>query len=352
MGTWGTKLYENDLALDIRAEYEEGVATKKNNKTITQQILSNYKNELQDCDEAPIIWFTLADCQWRTGKLQKLIKETAIGYIDSKIDLQKWNDEKQRKEREIELAKLKAQLLSPYPEKMHNKNRKLYSGINDGDIFCYQLSNNRYPYCGKYIAMQKVFEKTIDRAISVHFQIFNATWNSVPSVVNIIQKKPLATWYESYDGYPHVPGRYSMAIFTNLDEILSLPNIQLLGNEKIVNQEILNLEKKPGLTSWLKFEFDITKLMEYSSLLTTTWKDLDVKKTESYLRDSWGFKYHFYFNGHKECEKFIKEYELKNEDDLWKVIIWLKNKKLGEYSFESETEACQYFLIRYMSDVF
>ena len=61
MGTWGPKLYEDDLAEDIKNEYEELLEKGKNNRDAIEDIYQIYKEEIEDPDEKSVFWMVLAD---------------------------------------------------------------------------------------------------------------------------------------------------------------------------------------------------------------------------------------------------------------------------------------------------
>ncbi len=61
MGTWGPKLYEDDLAQDIKEEYEALVEEGKTNKEAIEEICLRYKKEIEDTDERSVFWMVLAD---------------------------------------------------------------------------------------------------------------------------------------------------------------------------------------------------------------------------------------------------------------------------------------------------
>ena len=60
MGSWGPKLYQDDIAQDVRDTYKDRLRRGKTTKEITEE----YRGEIQDIDDGPIFWFALADIQW------------------------------------------------------------------------------------------------------------------------------------------------------------------------------------------------------------------------------------------------------------------------------------------------
>lgn len=142
MGTWGTKLYQDDLAEDIREEFKEQLKRGKLGKQITEELLIEYEKELLDSDEAPIFWFALADTQWEYGRLEESVKENALYYIREGGNLRHWESEnpKEYKKRAMVLKELEKKLLTPQPSEKKVILRKLYKcEWNKGDVFAYKL---------------------------------------------------------------------------------------------------------------------------------------------------------------------------------------------------------------------
>ena len=75
MGTWGAKLYQDDLALDIKEDYIEKLKSGKTNEEALNEILEMYEESIEDEEEGPIFWLVLADTMWKVGRLTKTVKE-------------------------------------------------------------------------------------------------------------------------------------------------------------------------------------------------------------------------------------------------------------------------------------
>ena len=121
MGTWGTALFSNDLSCDIRSEYNTLLALGKENED-AERILFDYYSSMLGVgdDEEPMFWITLAYVEWKKGRLSELVKEKALYYIDSDIEINIWKrmaNEKDVKERQKVLAKIRETIISPMPEK-------------------------------------------------------------------------------------------------------------------------------------------------------------------------------------------------------------------------------------------
>ena len=72
MGIWGPKLYQSDIAEEIRDYYRDQLRRGKSGKDITQDLIAQNKFTTLDSDDAPEFWFALADTQWDLGRFASL----------------------------------------------------------------------------------------------------------------------------------------------------------------------------------------------------------------------------------------------------------------------------------------
>ncbi|CAM3053028.1 hypothetical protein HAHI6034_12940 [Hathewaya histolytica] len=169
MGVWGTAIFSDDVADDIRSEYNRLLSVGASDEEATSIIFNMYYfDECEGTEDEPIFWFALALAQWKKGRLTKDIRDTAINFIDSGEDLERWNikgAEKDYEKRKKVLKNLKETLLSPMPErKKVRKPTVIISPWKPGDVLCYQLNNEKIKgekYYGKYVLLRvlKVLKK-------------------------------------------------------------------------------------------------------------------------------------------------------------------------------------------------
>ena len=93
MGTWGPKLYEDDLAEDIKNEYEELLEKGRNNKESIEDIYQIYKEEIEDSEEKSVFWMVLADILYKHKNLTEFVKEKALKEIELGENLERWKNE-------------------------------------------------------------------------------------------------------------------------------------------------------------------------------------------------------------------------------------------------------------------
>ena len=92
MGTWDTGIFGDDIAMDVKAEFDDAIAEGMSVKEATKQILESFEDVLEDDEEAPIVYLVLAILQLEKGALQKNIKKKALGIIKSGQGLDRWKE--------------------------------------------------------------------------------------------------------------------------------------------------------------------------------------------------------------------------------------------------------------------
>lgn len=164
MGTWGTKLYDSDITSDVRSYYQRTIKKTNDGFLTTEKLLKTFRSELEDSDDAPLIWLALADTQWDYGRLEDHVKEKALYYLNQGGDLSRWNDESPEnvEKRKKVLEQLKEKILSPQPpEKKIEKTKHYCCQWKMGDVYAYPL-NSEYAkqrgIDGRYFLFHKVDE--------------------------------------------------------------------------------------------------------------------------------------------------------------------------------------------------
>lgn len=164
MGTWGPKLYQDDLANDIKIEYEELLKQGKSNEESIELIYKIYRDEIEDSDEMPIFWMALADVLCDNGNLTSFVKEKALKEIELGENLKKWEIESNKDmyiERKQELEKLKRKL-EEYKEtdktniliKSTVKQKSIGKEWKIGDTYAYKIKSLEYE--GQYLIFRKI----------------------------------------------------------------------------------------------------------------------------------------------------------------------------------------------------
>ena len=61
MGTWGTRLYDDDVALDVKETYQMKLEEGKNKEQALNEILTEFDWAMDDEIDSEIFWIALAD---------------------------------------------------------------------------------------------------------------------------------------------------------------------------------------------------------------------------------------------------------------------------------------------------
>lgn len=146
MGTWGTAIFSDDLASDVKSEFRNKIGFGKTSIEATEELLKDYSEEIKDSDESSVFWLSLASTQWNIGRLLEDVKEKALKIIENGQDLERWkDDEKNLKKRKLVLEKLKEQLLSEQPKRKKIAKPFIRETILEkGDTISYQLINDKF----------------------------------------------------------------------------------------------------------------------------------------------------------------------------------------------------------------
>jgi hypothetical protein len=117
MGAWGTAIFSDDTAVDVRDEFRDLVGQGLSGEQATEKLLVQWKESLRDPDEAPVFWLALAATQWKLGRLSEHVREMALRTITDGSDLSRWShDLKSAAARKRHLEKLQLTLNSPQPD--------------------------------------------------------------------------------------------------------------------------------------------------------------------------------------------------------------------------------------------
>lgn len=117
MGAWGTAIFSDDTASDVRQEFRDLVGEGRTPEEATKLMVENWRDTVADAEEGGVFWLALASTQWSLGRLLPDVKSKALRVIDSGSDLKRWETagSKGISKRLALLSKLREQLVSPQP---------------------------------------------------------------------------------------------------------------------------------------------------------------------------------------------------------------------------------------------
>lgn len=144
MGTWGTGIFDDDDAADVKEDYRDLVAEGNSGEQATDILLQKWKPDTA----STVFWLALAATQWRCGRLEDRVKSRALAIIESETDLERWKQAGDRtalRKRSAVLERLRTQLTSPQPKQ--TKIRKPFRSTTDwerGELIAYKLQSGKW----------------------------------------------------------------------------------------------------------------------------------------------------------------------------------------------------------------
>ena len=120
MGAWGTAIFSDDTALDIRDEWREATLDGLSPEEATVRLLESFDDDLDDDEDTEkLFWIALSAAQYETGRLLPEVRDRALEIIDGGGDLDRWRedgDEGLAKQRARVLERLATKLRGPHPK--------------------------------------------------------------------------------------------------------------------------------------------------------------------------------------------------------------------------------------------
>lgn len=138
MGTWGTGIFDSDLAAEIREAWREAILDGLDPTAATKHIRSEFSGSFDDYDERAVAWLALALGQHETGRLQDDVRDHALEVIAAGADLEQWREENPvgAKRRARVLGRLHTKLVGPQPKEKRLRRTKPVLGtwFDAGDV--------------------------------------------------------------------------------------------------------------------------------------------------------------------------------------------------------------------------
>ncbi len=177
MGAWGTAIFSDDTARDVRDAYIDFLGDGLSGPEATKKLLDEWSKSLVDPDEAPVFWLALAATQWKCGRLEQDVLQHALSVIDSGSDLARWNvGSKDYKKRQAVLEKLRAELCSLQPPVRRVPKR--FRNSNEwqiGEYIAYRLLS------GKFVVLRVIGQTTGKGGSSPICELLDWVGDALPS---------------------------------------------------------------------------------------------------------------------------------------------------------------------------
>lgn len=191
MGAWGSFLYANDTTCDVRDTYMKFLQDQCENREAYRLTIENYKECIGN-EEEPLLWFALADTQWRMGRLMPEVKENALLWIKKGGGLELWEESKNGGAGwKKTLNKLENKLMDQQPPEKIIKKPVQYTQNpwNVGDLYAYQFNTDiakENGFYGKYIVFQKIGNgKWFDDMLFSVIQVYDRLFDNMPMCSDI-----------------------------------------------------------------------------------------------------------------------------------------------------------------------
>lgn len=239
MGAWGTSLYANDSASDIRGDYIDKLKRGKTNEEATKELIEANRDIMGDVEEEPLFWFALADTQWNCGRLLPEIKEKALFYLSQGAELERWKEsgKKQLDSWKRTMEALKEKLESPQPPAKKLSKYRLYEcKWKLGDVFAYRFTSDyskEQGFEGKYVGFRKVSEDTYwPGHIVPVVQVYKWIGNDIPTIESLAENKLLEQkFFPSVLKYtPNKKKEFEIQLLSTSSKIIPKDNLYYLGN--------------------------------------------------------------------------------------------------------------------------
>lgn len=143
MGAWGTALYSDDTASDVRDLCNEvyglvGMDEAKN--IIWNEYRDVIESDLVDNDYA-VFWYALADWQWNHGILDDEVKRKALSLLENHTGIDEWieaGNPKDVEKRMLVLDRLYEKISAPQPPRKLPKPRLLKPKHKPGEMIVFR----------------------------------------------------------------------------------------------------------------------------------------------------------------------------------------------------------------------
>jgi hypothetical protein len=119
VGAWGTAIFADDTASDVRDEWRDAILDGLSAKDATQRLLESFDEWLEDAETEKLFWMALAAAQVETGRLLPDVRDRALAIIDAGGDVDRW-----REDGDASLARQRARVLERLAAKLHGPQPK------------------------------------------------------------------------------------------------------------------------------------------------------------------------------------------------------------------------------------
>jgi len=186
MGVWGTAIFSDDNAADLRDDYRTLIGDGLSGPEATDRLLKTWMpSSEKDPDMATVFWLALAVTQWKCGRLEDRVKQEAIRVIEDGSALRLWRGGPLERKRAAVLEAAEKQLESPQPSP--RKIAKVFRSTCDwepGELIAYRLRS------GSFIILQVIDLHHDAGGTSPNCEIFDWEGTELPAP-EIFERLPM-----------------------------------------------------------------------------------------------------------------------------------------------------------------
>jgi hypothetical protein len=91
MGAWGTGIFDDDLAVDVKDAWEDEINMGRSPADAARAVAEAFSEIAEDPDEGPILFISLATLQLEARAVENGIRTVALASIPANLD--RWNVE-------------------------------------------------------------------------------------------------------------------------------------------------------------------------------------------------------------------------------------------------------------------
>ena len=189
MGTWGTRLYDDDVALDVKETYQMKLEEGKNKEQALNEILTEFDWAMDDEIDSEIFWIALADTLLTNNNLSYWIRNKALDEIKKGKSLAIWKKQATKQEYEARnrvIQKIKENLQNT----LYLKNNPNYKGKWEiGDVYAYRIEGKETREDeGRYLLFRMIDETEWIRGKVPITYIQITEKNKLPTEKNELEK--------------------------------------------------------------------------------------------------------------------------------------------------------------------
>jgi hypothetical protein len=146
MGTWGTGLYQNDTASDVRVLYRDCKKLGFSGEDLVSIALDTVGLASADGEDYAPAYLAVADLLWKDGMLTGKVQTTALGLIETAKLSERFEDAPSRRKHQAVLQALADRLRSAQPKTPPARKRPYIEQCDFaiGEVLAYPLPRGRW----------------------------------------------------------------------------------------------------------------------------------------------------------------------------------------------------------------